>query len=210
MAVARVRLDDTVLRAPFAGIISQRYASEGAFVTPTTSASDAGSGSSTAVVALADGLEVLAEVPEIHTSQLFVDQPVEIVADAFPDQVFAGRVRLIAPEAVVRQNVTSFQVRVQLDEGLDNLRSGMNVDVTFLGEAIADALVVPTVAIVTQQGDTGVLVPGERNRIRFRRVTLGSAIGNETQVLAGLNEGERIFIDLPPGQQLENLTFGRD
>jgi len=44
------------------------------------------------------------------------------------------RVRLIAPEAVVEQNVTSFQVRVQLVSGQSELRSGMNVDVTFIGK----------------------------------------------------------------------------
>jgi len=83
------------------------------------------------------------------TLQVKNGQRVEIVADAYPDRRFEGRVRLIAPEAVVEQNVTSFQVRVQLVSGQSELRSGMNVDVTFIGETVPDALVVPTVAIVT-------------------------------------------------------------
>lgn len=206
---ANVRLEDTYVRAPFSGIVTQRFATEGAFVAPTTSASTASSATSSAIIALAEGLEVLAEVPEVDISQIRPGQRVDIVADAYPDEVFEGRVRLIAPEAVVEQNVTSFQVRIELVTGLDRLLSQMNVDVEFIGDQLNDALVVPTVAIVTQSGETGVLVPDQDNRIRFQPVTLGPAVGNETQILDGVEEGDRIFIDLPPGQSLDNLNFGR-
>jgi HlyD family secretion protein len=207
---AQVQLADTVIRAPFAGIVTQKFANEGAFVTPTTSASDASSATSTAIVAIANNLEVLAEVPEADISKIRPGQTVEIVADAFPDQVFAGEVRLIAPEAIERQNVTLFQVRIELLSGQDILRSNMNVTVAFIGDALSDALVVPTVAVVTQNGQSGVLVPGERDRIRFRPVTLGSQAGDQIQILEGVEAGDLVFVDLPPGQTLENLTFGRD
>lgn len=206
---AQVNYEDTYIRAPFDGIITQKYATEGGFVAPTTSASDVSSATSSAIVAIAQGLEILAEVPEVDISQIQPGQRVEIIADAYPDQVFEGRVKLVAPEAVVEQNVTSFQVRIELVSGIDQLRSQMNVDVEFLGDTVASALMVPTVAIVTQDGETSVLVPGDRNRIRFQRVTLGPAVGNETQILDGLVEGDRVFVDLPPGQSLENLNFGR-
>jgi len=195
---AQVQLDDTVIRAPFSGIITQKYATEGAFVTPTTSASDASSATSTAIVALANGLEVLAEVPEVDIGQISEGQAVEIRADALPDQVFQGRVRLVAPEAVVEQSVTSFRVRVEVLTGEAELLSGMNVDLTFLGDRLDNALAVPTVAIVTKDGQPGVLVPDADNDPEFRPVTLGSAIGDQTQVLEGLESGERVFIDLPP------------
>lgn len=192
-----VEMEDTYIRAPFDGIITQKYANEGAFVTPTTSASDASSATSTAIVALARGLEVLAEVPEVDIEQLKVGQPVEVVADAYPSQVFKGKVRLIAPEAVVKQNVTSFQVRIDLTSGQTKLLSGMNVDVTFLGDEMKNALVVPTVAIVSKAGETGVLVPDAKNQPEFRPVTLGTAVGNQTQVLDGLKPGEQVFTDIP-------------
>lgn len=200
---AQVQVADTVIRAPFSGIITQKYATEGAFVTPTTSASDASSATSTAIVALADGLEVLAEVPEVDIGQIAVGQAVEIRADALPDQVFEGRVKLVAPEAVVQQNVTSFQVRVEIVTGQDALLSGMNVDLTFVGDRLDSALVVPTVAIVTKDGQPGVLVPDERDRPEFVPVTLGSGIGDQTQVLDGLESGDRVFIDLPPDAAAE-------
>jgi HlyD family secretion protein len=147
----QVQIDDTIIRAPFAGTITQKYANAGAFVTPTTSAASAASATSSSIVAIARGLEVLARVPEVDIGQIKPNQAVEIVADAYSEQVFKGRVRLIAPEAVVDQNVTSFQVRVLLDTGLEQLRSGMNADLTFLGQELPNALVVPTVAIVTEK-----------------------------------------------------------
>ncbi|MEP0955785.1 efflux RND transporter periplasmic adaptor subunit [Microcoleus sp. FACHB-1515] len=205
LRTVEVRQSDTVIRAPFGGIITQRYASEGAFVSPATSASAEQSGTSTAIVALAQGLEVVAEVPEVDIQQLRPNQPVEIVADAFPDDVFRGRVRLIAPEAVVRQNVTSFEVRVSLETGQDKLLSGMNVDLTFLGEEVDNAITVPIGAIVTAQGQTGVLVPDENNEATFRPVTLGTAVGDQTQILEGLQPGDRIFTAPPPGWSIEDI-----
>ena len=211
VAVIRTRIDNTIIRAPFSGIVTQRFANEGAFVTPTTSASEAASATSSAIFAIASGLEIVAEVPEADLDQIRVGQAVEIVSTAYPEQVFTGEVRLIAPEAIERQNVTIFQVRVQLNNGLEQLRSNMNVDVSFLGNRLSDALVVPAVAVVTQGGETGILTPGENNRnIRFRPVTLGPQVGDQIQILDGVTSGERVFVDLPPGQTLDNLRFNRD
>lgn len=193
----QVQLQDTIIRAPFSGIVTQKYATEGAFVTPTTSASSTASATSTSIVALAKGLEILAKVPEVDVGQIKPGQSVEVVADAFPEKVFKGRVQRVAPEAVVEQNVTSFEVRVALLTGQDELRSGMNVKLTFLGEKVNNALVIPTVAIVTQEGKTGVLLPDAQNKPQFKPVTIGTSIQNQTQILEGLSPGQRVFIDLP-------------
>jgi len=193
----QVQLEDTIIRAPLDGVVTQKYANVGAFVTPTTSGSNTASATSTSIVAIAKGLEVLAKVPEVDIGQIKQEQPVEIVADAYSDTVFKGRVRLIAPEAVLDQNVTSFQVRVALDTGLDELRSGMNVDMTFLGNEVKGALMLPTVAIVTEKGQTGVKVPGAEKKCEFRAVTIGPTIEDQTQVLDGLKESDRVFVELP-------------
>ena len=193
----QVQLQDTVIRAPFSGIVTQKYATVGAFVTPTTSASSTASATSTSIVAIAKGLEILAKVPEADIGQIKPGQQVEFEADAFPSKVFKGRVQRVAPEAVVEQNVTSFEVRVALLTGQQDLRSGMNVKLTFLGDQINNALVIPTVAIVTQKGETGVLVPDGSNKPTFKPVTIGTTIQNQTQVLKGLSQGQRVFIDLP-------------
>ncbi|MFN7499905.1 MAG: efflux RND transporter periplasmic adaptor subunit [Dolichospermum sp.] len=194
----QVQLEDTIIRAPFAGIITQRYATVGGFVSPAVSASSSASATSTSIVALAKGLEVLANVPEVDISQIKQGQKVEITVDAYPDEIFHGQVRLIAPEAVVEQNVTSFQVRVTVNKGSEKLRSGMNVsEVTFVGNNIQNALLIPQELIVTRKGKTGVWLLGEKNQPEFNLVRIGANIDNEVQVLDGLKAGDRIFIDLP-------------
>ena len=202
-----ILLEETKVRAPFSGVITQRYASQGAFVTPATSASNATFASSTSIVALARGLEVLAKVPEANIGQITSGQTVEVVADAYPDQVFKGKVKLIAPEAIVERNVTLFEVEVALETGKEKLRSGMNVDLQFLGDRFDNALVVPTVAIVTKKGETGVLVPDAKNQPKFRPIILGFNIGNQIQVLQGIKAGDLVFIELPEDQKLDDI-FG--
>lgn len=205
-----VQLSDTEIRAPFSGIIAQRYADPGAFVTPATSASTASSATSTSIVALARGLEILAKVPEVDISRIYEGQSVTIVADAFPDDTFEARVKLIAPEAVREQNVTLFQVQLKIFSGLDKLQSGMNVDLIFQSDRLRNALVVPTVAIVTDRGRTGVLIPDARGQATFQPVTIGPSVGSQVQVLEGIEPGDRVFIGLPEGQSLDDILGGLD
>ena len=200
-----ITLEDSEIRAPFDGIITQRYALEGAFVTPATSASSASSATSTSIVALARDLEVLAKVPEADIAQIKPGQKVEITADAFPDQVFKGTVKLIAPEAVRERDVTLFQVRLSIEEGKEKLQSGMNVDIEFVGQSLDNAVVVPTVAIVTNKGKSGVLIMDENSQPSFQPVTIGPTFANKIQILSGLKAGDRIFLELPKGKKLEDF-----
>jgi HlyD family secretion protein len=204
LKIVEVQQEDTIVRAPFAGKITQKFTNVGSFVTPTTSASATSSATSTSIVAVGNGLEILAKVPEVDIGQIRVGQAVEIVADAYSDKVFKGRVRLIAPEAIVEQNVTSFQVRVALETGKNELQSGMNTDLKLVGQSINNALVVPTVAIVTENNQTGLLLPDENNKPQFRPVTLGITVNNRTQILKGVNSGDRVFLNLPASKQPGN------
>ncbi|MEA5571226.1 efflux RND transporter periplasmic adaptor subunit [Calothrix sp. UHCC 0171] len=205
-----VTLEDSIIRAPFSGIITQKYANVGAFVTPTTSASASASATSSSLVALVQGLEVLASVPEADIGRIKTGQEVEIVSDAYPEQVFKGQVRLVAPEAVKEEGVTLFQVRVKIVTGEDKLRSGLNVDLTFLGDDVPNALLVPTVAIVTEKGNTGVLVPNAQNQPQFRSITIGSQIKDQTQIVEGLKQGDRIFLNPPPEYQKQKAQEKKD
>jgi HlyD family secretion protein len=92
-------------------------------------------------------------------------------------------------------------VRIALVTGQGRLRSGMNSDVTFLGNEVPSALVVPTVSIVTQGGRTGVLVPGKDDKPEFRAITSGITVDDQTQVLEGLKSGEEVFTDIPPNSE---------
>jgi HlyD family secretion protein len=156
-------------------------------------------------VALAQGLEIIANVPEVDIGQIYPEQFVDVYADSYPDRPFRGQVRLIAPEAIRDQNVTSFEVKIGLLTGQDLLRSGMNVDVTFIAGNLNNAMVVPTVAVVTLDGEAGLLVLNQEQKPVFRPVTVGSIVGEQTQILDGIEVGELVFVDLPKGIEFEDI-----
>ena len=194
----RVESDELTVRAPFSGVITARYADPGAFVTPTTSASATAGASSSSIVELAQGLEAIAKVPESDIGRLQVGQNASVRVDAFPDRRFAARVRQIAPRAEKLNNVTSFEVKLEILQPPPELRIGMTADIDFNTGTLAARTLVPTVAVVTEQGRPGVLLVGKNTQPTFRPVSLGASSGRDTQILEGLRPGERIFIDLPP------------
>jgi ABC-type branched-subunit amino acid transport system ATPase component len=103
LATIQAQVNDTVIRAPFAGAVSQKYADVGTCITPTTSASATSSATSSSILALASELEAVANVAEVDVGAIRPGQPVDLQVDAFPRQRFRGVVRLVAPEAVVEQ-----------------------------------------------------------------------------------------------------------
>jgi HlyD family secretion protein len=189
---------DLTVRAPFAGVVTARFADPGAFVTPTTSASASAGASSSSIVELAQGLEAVAKVPESDIGRIQVGQNASVRVDAFPDRRFPARVRQIAPRAEKLNNVTSFEVKLQLINPPRELRIGMTADIDFNTGNLASRTLIPTVAVVTEQGKPGVLLVGQGNQPTFQPVTLGASSGKDTQILGGINPGTRVFIDLPP------------
>jgi HlyD family secretion protein len=194
----RVEQAELMVRAPFDGVITQRFADPGSFVTPTTTASATAGATSSSIVELAQGLEVVAKVPESDIGRVRLGQTATVRVDAFPDQRFEARVKRITPRAVKLNNVTSFDVVLRLVGDTPQLRIGMTADVGFqTGQVKADTLV-PTVAIVTEAGRPGVLLVGKNNQPTFQPVELGISSGKNTQILSGLKSDTRVFIDLPP------------
>ena len=189
---------EKTIRAPFAGTITARYAEPGSFVTPTTAASATAGATSASIVELSQGLEVRARVPESDIGRIVTGQNAEIRVDAFPDERFRATVNEIAPRAAKENNVTSFEVRLNFVNPPQKLRIGMTADINFQTGRSAPKILVPTVAIVTENGKPGVLLVDENQKPRFQPVELGNSSGDQTAILNGLESGTRVFINLPP------------
>ena len=193
-------LYDTKVRAPFDGIVTQKYADAGAIVTPTTSAATT-SATSSSIISLSGKLEMVAQVAESNVPKITIGQPVEITATAYPDRVFKGKVTQIAPAAIVTQNVTTFEVHADLTgDPKGELLSGMNVSAKFVTGTIDDAITIPTVCVVSRKGKTGVYVPGDGNEPDFRPVKTGQSLGHDIVILDGLKEGDEVFEGLSKEQ----------
>ena len=192
--------NETNIRAPFRGVITSRYAVPGAFVTPTTSASSSleGGATSSSIVELSQGLEIVAKVPESDIGRIKTGQEATIRVDAFPDKRFKAVVSKISPSAIKNNNVTSFEVTLLLNNRSKNLLLGMTSDINFQTGATKISTLIPTVAIVTEEGKAGVLIVGKNNQPKFKKVELGTSSGSKTAIISGLEPGEKVFIDLPP------------
>ena len=189
---------ELLIRAPFSGLITERYAEPGSFVTPTTAASSSAGATSSSIVELSQGLEVTAKVPESDIGRIKIGQVANVRVDAFPDQSFAAEVRDIAPRAEKTNNVISFEVELTLLNPPPILRIGMTADVNFQTGRTAASTLVPTVAIVTEDGKPGVLLVGKNDQPTFQPIELGSSGGSQSAILSGVKPGTRVFIDLPP------------
>jgi HlyD family secretion protein len=105
LTTIQIQLDKTSIRAPFAGIITRRYAEVGDYVDSTTAASDTEGATSTSIAELASGLEIEAKIPEASIAQIKLGQAVNIQVDAYSNETFKGKVRLIAPRAIKDNNI---------------------------------------------------------------------------------------------------------
>jgi HlyD family secretion protein len=196
------KIEDTILKAPFSGIVTQKYSDPGAFVTPTTAGSEVTGAASNSIIALKSVNQVVANLAETNIAQIRLGQRVNVTADAYPGKTFTGRVKQIAAQATVKQNVTSFEVKVELlADARRLLRSGMNVDTTFQVGQISNAMVVPTVAVVREKGKTGVFVASGKGDPSFALITTGANVNGKTEVKSGLKGTERVLLSFPPGRR---------
>lgn len=127
----QTQINDTIIRAPFDGVITRKFADPGAFVTPTTSGSAVSSATSSSILAIAATNEIEAKVSETNIPKVKVGQSATIEADAFPNRSFKGRVTQVSTQSTVDQNVTNFTVRLSIADPKNELRAGMNVTVKF-------------------------------------------------------------------------------
>jgi HlyD family secretion protein len=193
------QINDTIIRAPFDGVVTKKYADPGSFVTPNTAAGSSYSSLSSSILSLNANNQVVVNVSESNLAKIRIGQSLKIKTDAYSNRVFAGRVSQIAAQATVEQNVTSFEVKAAITSDNKNLlRSGMNVEVEFDIGQKENALVVPTVAVVREQRGTGVYIFGRENKAVFVPIKVGVTANNKTEVISGLKGDERVLLTLPP------------
>jgi HlyD family secretion protein len=189
---ARIQLADTVITAPRDGVIVEKLVQEGTVISSSTSAFSQG----TTIVRLADmrRIYVDAEVAEADIAQVWVGQKVDVSVDAFPGEIFEGKVVRIDPRTTIEQNVVYVHVLVELDEVDERLKPGMSATCDFLVDRKENVLAVPNEAIKEdEEGKTYVEVllhanPEPKTERRYVEVGLQGTMF--TEVKKGLKEGE--------------------
>jgi len=196
----KIEKEDLSILAPFKGKITNRFSEPGAFVAPSSNLSRSSSNStksSSSILELSQGIEVIAKVPESDVGRIKTGQIAAVRVDSFPEKRFKAKVEEISPKAIKENNVTSFEVKLSLIEPNSLLRLGMTADIEFQTGSTSISTLVPTVAIVTKNGIPGLLFVGEKKQPMFKEIQLGNSSGSKTAIIKGINPGEEIFIDLP-------------
>ena len=189
------QLDDTVIRAPFAGIVTSKNAQPGEMISPMSAG---GSFTRTGICTLVDmsSLEVEVDVNESYINRVEPGQKVEATLDSYPDWHIPSKVIAIIP-AADRQKAT-VKVRVGFEKLESRILPDMGVKVAFQGaeekQSAGPSITIPKAAIQQRDGRDVVWIARD-GRVEKRAVTVGTRRGDEVAVAAGLTGGEKVVVE---------------
>ena len=204
VALAKVQLDNTVVRAPFSGVVVAKAAQPGEMISPM-SAGDGFTRTGIGTIVDMDSLEIQVDVNEAFINRVMPGQPVEAMLNAYPDWQLSGEVIAIIPTA--DRSKATVKVRIAIQQRDPRIVPDMGVRVTFLepqpgapAPSTAGVLVPPE--SVRADGAASVVFVYVNGKVERRTITLGETVGGHRQVLSGLRGGERIV--LSPPESLQN------
>ena len=156
---------------------------------------------STATLVMTEGdttqVYVQGKVDEADIAHVYMAQPARIKVESFRDRVFQGKVTKIAPLGVEKDNVTTFEVRVSIDNPGGELKANMTANAEIILDEHKNTLTVPENAVIyDNQKHASVEVPDKNQKEGKRKVpiTVGLSNGSLTEVLSGLKEGEQVVL----------------
>jgi HlyD family secretion protein len=221
VAVAQQNVDNTVLRAPVAGVVSAINGKVGEFVgeasgtTPIApgstapipestdlAAGDSTSGSAAAFMTLnnIDSFQLVVPFEESDAARIAPNQQVEVTVDAIPDLRAPATVLAVAPAGNPSSGIVEYYATIVLREGADpRLRDGQTALADVVVESVDNVLRVPSAAVQRDATGTFVDVRGEDGQPVRTPFMAGTAGDEYTQVLSGLREGQELL--LPQTQQ---------
>jgi len=192
---AEEELANATIRAPIKGRILARDIEIGS---PVSSILNMGA-AATPVITMGDISHVFVRgrVDETEIGNLRLGQPARIRVETFKDRTFHGKVTQISPMGVERDNVTNFEVRVSIDNPGHELKANMTANAEIVLEERPNVLIVPEAAITydaTRKASVDVVDSRQRSGRRRVPVKVGISNGTRTQVVEGLQAGERVVL----------------
>jgi HlyD family secretion protein len=189
------QLSYTTIVAPMDGVILSRDVEIGDAVSSILVLG------STATLIMTEGdinqVYVQGKVDEADIAHVYMGQPARIKVESFRDHTFNGKVTKIAPLGVEKDNVTTFEVRVSIDNSTGELKSNMTANAEILLDEHKGVLTVPENAVsYDNQKNASVQVPDSKQKDGTRKVEVktGLSDGSVTEILSGLNEGQQVVL----------------
>jgi len=207
VTVAQVNYDYTVVRAPFAGVITQKAAQVGEIISPSA----AGGGytrTGVGTIVDIDSLEVDVDVNEAYIGRVQANMPAEAVLDAYPDWTIAAHVIAIVPTA--DRGKATVKVRVGLDQKDPRIVPDMGVRVSFLEAerkattAAPRGVLVPASSIAKRDGRSVVFTIVDGHARIHSVITTAQTYGDQRLIPDGIRAGASV-IDAPPEQLADGM-----
>jgi HlyD family secretion protein len=189
------QLSYTTIVAPMDGVILSRDVEIGDAVSSILVLG------STATLVMTEGdvnqVYVQGKVDEADIAHVYMSQPARIKVESFRDRVFNGKVTKIAPLGVEKDNVTTFEVRVSIDNPGGELKANMTANAEILLDEHKGVLTVPENAVsYDNQKNAFVDIPDKNQKEGFRKipVKVGLSNGSVTEIASGLKEGDQVVL----------------
>jgi len=184
---AELNLEKAVIVAPFDGVVADISITEGKEISAATLATPA--------ISLVDTskIEMRGFIDEIDIAMVQLGQEVNIILDALPDEEVKGSVVFISPVGTIIAGVVSYDTTITLKNPVAELRDGMSATAEVIIERHDDVLSIPNRYIrgTTENPMVVVFVDGQQEE---REITLGLTDGINTEILSGLEEGEKVVL----------------
>jgi HlyD family secretion protein len=155
--------------------------------------------SATLVMTLGDirSVYVKGKVDESDIGRVYIGQPARIKVESYKDRTFSGKVTKISPMGVEKDNVTTFEVRVSIDNSKGELKSQMTANAEILLEEHKGILMVPEGALIydkDRKASIEIPEPSAKDGKKKLDVTVGISNGSKTELLSGLKEGQQVIL----------------
>lgn len=195
LASAEQDLRNSTIVSPMDGLVLSRDVEVGSAV---SSILVLGS-QATLIMTLGDvsSVYVLGKVDQADIGKVYLGQPARIVVESFKDKKFQGQVTKISPMGVEKENVTTFEVRVSIQNPGGELKANMSANAEIILEEKHDVLLVPEAAVVYDKDRaTSLEIPDPKEKTGRRKlsVKLGISNGVKTELLGGLKQGDKVIL----------------
>ncbi|HZP22611.1 MAG TPA: efflux RND transporter periplasmic adaptor subunit [Terriglobales bacterium] len=189
------QLSYTTITAPIDGVVLSRDVEVGDAV---SSILVLGSGA-TLVMTLGDTSEVYVKgkVDESDIGKVYLGQPARIRVETFKDKTFTGHVTKISPMGVEKDNVTTFEVRVSINNPGGELKAEMTANAEILLDEHHNVLMIPESALLydkDKNASVDIPFPSGKDGMKKVPVTIGISNGVKTEIAAGLKQGDQVVL----------------
>ena len=184
-AIAQKAVDDTLIRAPYAGYISSRPVAVGEYVTPS---------SNIATLLRTNPIKLELQVPEQNAPQVHPGMAVSLSVDAYPNRNFGGRVTAVNP--AIDPASRSITVEAEMENADNSLRSGMFATARLTMPGGGQSIFVPREAVINDQNTNSYrvfVVQGTTAHLRV--VQVGDEENGWVQILSGVQGDEEVALD---------------